>query len=91
VSLLRVLALRGLPMSDAQRAQIAACDDAATLERWLDRAPCRGENNVVGIPAAALRGGDYGAGPRGGVFALDLSAAPTFAAAPVGFRCVIPR
>jgi hypothetical protein len=38
VSLLRVLARRALQVSDAQRAQIAACDDAATLERWLDRA-----------------------------------------------------
>jgi hypothetical protein len=38
VSLLRVLARRRLLVGDAQRAQIAACDDAATLERWLDRA-----------------------------------------------------
>lgn len=66
-------------------------DGTWNISSVVDRAPRGGENNVVGIPAAALRGGDYGAGSRGGVFALDLSAAPTFAAAPVGFRCVIPR
>ena len=37
-SLLRLLAARGLALSDVQRAQVAACEDAAMLERWFDRA-----------------------------------------------------
>lgn len=34
-ALLTVLATRGLPLSEAQRARILACADAATLDRWL--------------------------------------------------------
>jgi Uma2 family endonuclease len=37
-SLVRVLTKRGLTLSDAQRERVAACDDLATLETWLDRA-----------------------------------------------------
>jgi Uma2 family endonuclease len=37
-SLQRVLTKRGLPLSDAQREPIAACEDLATLDAWLDRA-----------------------------------------------------
>ncbi len=34
----RVLRRRGLPLSEAQAAQLAACHDLETLERWLDLA-----------------------------------------------------
>lgn len=37
-ALLRVLARRGLVVDDVARARILACDDAATLDTWLDRA-----------------------------------------------------
>jgi hypothetical protein len=34
----RVLRRRGLAVSEAQAAQLAACHDLETLERWLDLA-----------------------------------------------------
>jgi hypothetical protein len=34
----QVLRRRGLPLSEAQAAQLAACHDLETLERWLDLA-----------------------------------------------------
>jgi hypothetical protein len=34
----RVLRRRGLPLSEAQTAQLAACHDLETLERWHDLA-----------------------------------------------------
>jgi|GEM_PF-2622265 len=34
----RVLLARSLPLSDAARARVAACSDAAKLTRWLERA-----------------------------------------------------
>ena len=37
-ALLRILGVRGLGMSDAERAQIIGCADLATVEGWLDRA-----------------------------------------------------
>lgn len=37
-AVLRVLARRGVSVDDAARARVFDCDDAATLERWLDRA-----------------------------------------------------
>jgi hypothetical protein len=37
-ALLRILAQRGLPMSDDQRRRIQECTDIATLDGWLDRA-----------------------------------------------------
>ncbi|HEY3356074.1 MAG TPA: hypothetical protein VGQ83_22670 [Polyangia bacterium] len=37
-AILTVLALRGLPVSPAQRARIHACRDLARLERWIARA-----------------------------------------------------
>ncbi|MEZ4392905.1 MAG: hypothetical protein R3A48_17600 [Polyangiales bacterium] len=37
-SVLRVLARRGVHLDDEVRARVIACDDRATLERWLDRA-----------------------------------------------------
>jgi formylglycine-generating enzyme required for sulfatase activity len=48
-------------------------------------------NGGAGIPAAALRGGDYTAGLGSGIFFLDLNNAPSYSAADKGFRCVIPR
>lgn len=66
-------------------------DGTWNISSVVDRATRGGEGQVVGIPAAALRGGFYRGGPRAGVFALDLSVAPTFTAPGVGFRCVIPR
>ena len=44
-----------------------------------------------GIPAAALRGGEYSAGTGAGIFALTLVESPQFNPPSVGFRCVIPR
>ena len=37
-SLLRLLVVRGVALSDAQRAKVDACDDVATLDRWFSRA-----------------------------------------------------
>jgi flagellar biosynthesis/type III secretory pathway protein FliH len=37
-ALLRLLALRNLPISDNVRARIEACRDLPTLVRWFDRA-----------------------------------------------------
>jgi hypothetical protein len=37
-ALLRVLAARGVPLSQDDRDKITACTDASTLETWLDRA-----------------------------------------------------
>jgi hypothetical protein len=37
-SVLAVLAARGLALSEADRAKVAACSDSATLGRWLTRA-----------------------------------------------------
>lgn len=37
-ALLTLLAARGLPVSDAVRAQIVTCTDMATLDRWIARA-----------------------------------------------------
>ncbi len=47
--------------------------------------------SVVGLPAAALRGGGWGEGPQAGVHALDLEDGPSAYSEQVGFRCVIPR
>lgn len=46
-----------------------------------------------GIPAAALRGGDFSNGSGSGIFSLYLAQAPSGSGsvANVGFRCVIPR
>jgi len=40
-----------------------------------------------GLPAAALRGGSWGAGAGAGVFALDLYRGPSRWDADLGFRC----
>ena len=37
-ALLAVLAARGIPVPDEARARIEACNDAATLDRWISRA-----------------------------------------------------
>jgi hypothetical protein len=37
-SLLELLELRGIPVSDAVRAEILACRDLPTLEHWFRRA-----------------------------------------------------
>jgi predicted transposase/invertase (TIGR01784 family) len=44
-TLLRLLARVGIPLTDGERARIAACADAATLDRWID--------NVIGAKTAA--------------------------------------
>jgi hypothetical protein len=43
-----------------------------------------------GIPSAAKRGGGWTEGSRAGVFALDLSSAPSDLNNDMGFRCAIP-
>ena len=37
-ALVRLLSRRGLPLSDDERAKVAACGDVALLDRWLDEA-----------------------------------------------------
>jgi hypothetical protein len=37
-AVLKILAARGMPVSDGARARIAACTDPAVLERWIERA-----------------------------------------------------
>ena len=48
-------------------------------------------DNVIGLPAAALRGGVWDDGARAGVFALHLGTAPSGWGTPNGFRCVVLR
>lgn len=43
---------------------------------------------TVGLPSAALRGGEWN---EGGVFYLDLAESPANSGTSTGFRCVIPR
>jgi Sulfatase-modifying factor enzyme 1 len=51
-----------------------------------------GNNQVLrGMPAAALRGGDFSNGTRSGIFTMDLNVGPSFWALNIGFRCVISR
>jgi hypothetical protein len=42
------------------------------------------ESGVFGM----VRGGFYGSGEDGGIYALQANIAPTFASAGIGFRCV---
>jgi formylglycine-generating enzyme required for sulfatase activity len=49
------------------------------------------DGGVVGMPAAAVRGGGFGGGVGAGIFNLDLSEGPTTWNSGIGFRCVIPR
>lgn len=37
-AILKIMAQRGLPISEDQRRRISACTDVPTLDRWLDRA-----------------------------------------------------
>ena len=45
---------------------------------------------VHGLPAAALRGGDWSPGTEDGVFSLYLGDAPSLWGGTVGLRCVVP-
>lgn len=47
--------------------------------------------NVIGLPAAIIRGGGPGNGTSSGVFAFSVDFAPTHWNSGIGFRCVIPR
>lgn len=54
--------------------------------------PDNGVEPRVGLPAAALMGGDYRFGASGGAFAMSLQAAPSFRAGySLGFRCATSR
>lgn len=64
-------------------------DSTSNVGSVVYRGP--GTPNVVGIPAAALRGGNLNSGGLAGVFALSLDSAPTDTDSSIGFRCVIPR
>jgi len=44
-ALLRLVARAGIALTEEDRARIQACDDAATLDRWID--------NVIGAKTAA--------------------------------------
>ncbi|MBN4050310.1 SUMF1/EgtB/PvdO family nonheme iron enzyme [Desulfobulbus sp. AH-315-M07] len=46
---------------------------------------------VDGLPATALRGGYWGVGPAGGVFALLLNHGPSHRFTTIGFRCARGR
>ncbi len=48
-------------------------------------------DNQIGIPSAALRGGDWSHGPRAGAFALSLYDGPSIQSPPHGFRCAVRR
>ncbi len=43
--------------------------------------------DVVGIPAAALRGGGYNSNTEAGIFTMDLSKAPSYQTNAIGARC----
>jgi formylglycine-generating enzyme required for sulfatase activity len=45
----------------------------------------------VGMPGAAIRGGDWGGGARAGVFTLDLRSGASTWDLDLGFRCVVPN
>lgn len=45
---------------------------------------------LLGVPAAAIRGGSCAHGTRAGVFNLDLNHAPSSRYWDLGFRCVLP-
>lgn len=50
-----------------------------------------GNNSTPGLPAAAVRGGDYNAAEAAGLHALDLRFAPQASSPAVGFRCCLTR
>ena len=50
-----------------------------------------GEDNMVGLPGAAIRGGNFGSRATAGVYTIDLAFGPTYKNGDIGFRCVIPR
>ena len=62
-------------------------DGTWNISSVVSRAP--GQDNVIGIPAAAVRGGSWAYGIRSGIFALQLLAAPSIAEVSYGFRCVV--
>ncbi len=47
-------------------------------------------DNQIGIPSAAIRGGNWSAGTQAGVFSLYLGLGPSGRDAGIGFRCVSP-
>jgi hypothetical protein len=46
-ALLKLLAVRGLEVSEARRRQVLACTDRAQLERWIERAATAGSVTAV--------------------------------------------
>jgi formylglycine-generating enzyme required for sulfatase activity len=50
-----------------------------------------GGTEMDSLPAAALRGGGWGDGPRAGAFALALDLGPTTWYTTIGFRCLARR
>jgi formylglycine-generating enzyme required for sulfatase activity len=52
----------------------------------------QGSETQQGVPAAALRGGNWTSiGDSAGIYALGLATAPSSWHSSVGFRCVVPR
>ena len=45
----------------------------------------------VGLPSATLHGGSFATGIGAGIFALNLSMAPSYGNGEIGFRCVVTR
>lgn len=50
-----------------------------------------GTANVLGAPAAELRGGDWSSTTQAGVFEFAVNSAPSVTRAYFGFRCVVER
>lgn len=63
-------------------------DGTANIATTAQRDPV---GDVMGIPAAALRGGYFRSGDLAGVFGIDLRNGPSTWSEAVGFRCVVPR
>ncbi|MFI0859532.1 hypothetical protein ACH4RA_04505 [Streptomyces smyrnaeus] len=58
-SILRLLEMRGIPVSDSQRARINGCTDPRTLDHWLERAfsATHADELFRGEPAAGQEDG----------------------------------
>ncbi len=79
----------GIRVNDALAAWPSGYGDDATWN--VTSTVYNGAEGVTGVPAAALRGGNWGDGARAGVFALYLHNGPSNRSMYAGFRCVVSR
>jgi formylglycine-generating enzyme required for sulfatase activity len=56
-----------------------------------NRAATTGTLVPAGAPGGVVRGGSFGEGTAGGIFAIHALFAPSYASSVFGFRCVTPR